>query len=499
VSAPSAALPTALYRANQVRELDRIAIEELGIPGATLMARAGNAAMDVLAQRWPRAPRVSVVCGLGNNAGDGFVVARLAAAAGYRVRVGLLGDAARLRGDALGAYQQMKADGIGDEAYAGGMLEDAEVIVDAIFGTGLDRAVTGAFAEAIAQINGSDAAVLALDIPSGLHADTGCALGACVAADVTVTFIGLKQGLFTGEARNYCGQIVFDDLAVPGALYERVAVDARRVDMGSLAGVLGPRSRVANKGRYGHVLVIGGETGFAGAARLAGEGAARSGAGLTSIATREAHAGILCVQRPELMCHGVESPAALSPLLARATVLAVGPGLGRDQWGRAMLAAALACEQPAVLDADALNLLAEMPDTAAGQVRILTPHPGEAGRLLGSSTKAVEDDRFAAARALVERYRAVVVLKGAGTIVADGAGPPWVCDGGNPGMASGGMGDVLTGIIAALLAQGLEPSVAARAGACLHAATADAAAVEGERGMLAGDLLAHLRSLANTL
>ncbi len=322
----AAALPAALYRAEQVRELDRIAIEELGIPGATLMERAGVAAFDELRRTWPAARRLSIVCGPGNNGGDGFVLARHAAAAGLQVRVGLLGDAARLRGDALGAHDRMRDAGLEAHGYTAGILDDADLIIDALFGTGLDRDVEAAWGACIADMNASPAPIVAMDIPSGLHADTGRVLGVCVSAALSVSFIGLKQGMFTGHARDCCGRVVFDDLGVPPALYERVPVTVRRADMASLRGILGKRRRSDHKGSFGHVLVIGGDTGFAGAARMAGEAAARIGAGLTSIATRAAHAGVLASQRPELMCHGIEDAGALAPLLERATVVAVGPG-----------------------------------------------------------------------------------------------------------------------------------------------------------------------------
>ncbi len=497
----AAALPSELYRAEQVRELDRIAIEELGIPGATLMERAGVAAFDELRCAWPAARRLSIVCGPGNNGGDGFVLARHAAAAGFRVRVGLLGDAARLRGDALRAHDRMRDSSAEAQPYAADILDGADVIVDALFGTGLDRDVEGAWAACIEDMNASPAPILAIDIPSGLNADTGRVLGDCVSAEVSVSFIGLKQGMFTGDARNCCGRVVFDQLGVPPALYERIPASVRRADLASLHGILGKRRRSDHKGSFGHVLIIGGDSGFAGAARMAGEGAARSGAGLTSIATRAAHAGVLASQRPELMCHGIEDSKSLAPLLERATVVAVGPGLGRGAWGKEMLGAALAASQPLIIDADALSLLAEFAlDTDRGaQPRIMTPHPGEAGRLLACSPREIEADRFAAASAIAQRYGATVVLKGAGTLVCESGASTWVCEGGNPGMGSGGMGDVLTGIIAALLAQGLPPAVASRAGAVVHAAAADLAAADGERGLLAGDLMLALRTLVNTL
>jgi len=356
----SSPLPSALYRAAEVRELDRIAIEELGIAGATLMERAGVAAFKALRHAFPDARRIAVVCGPGNNGGDGFVVARHAAGAGLEVRVGLIGQRDRLRGDALGAHDRMRDAGIVLEDYDARLLEGADVVVDALFGTGLDRDVEGAHAACITEMNASGAPALAIDIPSGLDADTGRVHGVCLAAECTVSFIGLKRGLFTGEARNYCGEVLFDDLGVPPELYEKVPSDVRRVELAALAGVLGARRRSAHKGRFGHVLIVGGDSGFAGAARMAGEGAARTGAGLTSIATRAAHAAIIASERPELMCHGIEDAASLEPLVERASVIAVGPGLGRGAWGRMMLQAVAEAARPLVLDADALNLLADI-------------------------------------------------------------------------------------------------------------------------------------------
>jgi NAD(P)H-hydrate epimerase len=487
-------LPTELYRAAQVRELDRTAIEDFRIPGYTLMQRAGQAAFDVLRARWPQAANLRVIAGPGNNGGDGYVVARLAHQAGLSVQVLQLGDAGRLRGDALRARQDYLAAGGGVEAYAGRALAGCHVIVDALLGTGLEREVTGDFLGAIEAVNAHPAPVLAVDIPSGLHADRGVPLGAAVRARCTVTFIGLKQGLFTGLAPDYCGEICFADLGVPQAVYARQEAAARRIALEQYSALLRPRERTVHKGHFGHVLVIGGEQGTSGAARMAAEAAARSGAGLVSVATRAAHAPVLNVGCPVLMVHGAEDAPDLEPLLARATVVAIGPGLGRGDWGRRMFTAALACGRPLVMDADALNLLTEAP--VSRQDWILTPHPGEAGRLLGRDAGAIQIDRYGAAEALVQRLGGVVELKGAGTVVR-GRERTAVCSAGNPGMATGGMGDVLTGIVSALLAQGLEPVAAAELGVCLHAAAGDAAARQGERGLLATDLLAPLRDLLN--
>jgi len=257
------------------------------------------------------------------------------------------------------------------------------------------------------------------------------------------------------------------------------------------------RQRNAHKGHYGHVLVVGGDRGMSGAARLAGEAAARSGAGLVSIATRPEHAAMLSVTRPELMAHGVWDEHGLRKLLAGATVVAAGPGLGKSLWARTLLSVLLAEDRPMVVDADALNLLAQAP--LRREHWVLTPHPGEAARLLGVSIEAVQADRFRAVVAIQARYGGVCVLKGAGSLVFPGAQQAVaLCSAGNPGMASGGMGDVLTGMIAGLLAQGLAPRVAARLGVYLHAAAGDQAAASGERGLLAGDLMPGLQRLVNT-
>jgi NAD(P)H-hydrate epimerase len=390
-----------------------------------------------------------------------------------------------------------------EDAGQGCDLDGSEVIVDGLLGTGLAGEVNADFARVILGMNQSGAGILALDIPSGLHADTGMALGACVHADVTVTFIGLKQGLFTGQGPHYCGEVVYNDLRLPPQVLMKIPPQAGLLSVAALAHHLAPRTRSAHKGYYGHVLVIGGDRGMAGAVRLAGEAALRVGAGLVSVASRAEHAVAISQARPELMCHGVESAGELRPLLANATVLAIGPGLGQGEWARALFSAALECGKPMVVDADALNLLAA--DPLRRDDWVLTPHPGEAGRLLGTGSQQVQADRFAAARELQRRYGGMLVLKGAGSLVCNQDQSIGVCSSGNPGMASGGMGDVLTGVIAGLMAQLGRANtrercsmLAARLGTCLHAQAGDAAAREaGERGLLASDLMPWLQAIAN--
>lgn len=491
-------LPLSIHTAAQVRELDRYAIESLSIPGYSLMTRAALGALTVMQQTWPTARRVLIVCGPGNNGGDGYVLARLARAGGFDVSVVTIADVGRLKGDARRAYEDFLAsDGVA-EAWDEGLLDRAEVVVDAMFGTGLERPLDATVTSIVDAINARARAVLALDVPSGLHSDTGAVLGLAVRAHCTVTFIGLKLGFYLGAGPDHIGILAYDDLQVPRDAMTQVPATALRIEADEIARVLPPRPRTAHKGQNGDVLIVGGGIGMAGAARLAGEAALRSGAGRVTVATRPENVSAIVAARPELMCRGVEGAADLEALIARADVLAVGPGLGQDEWSNAMFETALRSERRTVLDADALNLLARRGVSALprGQ-RVLTPHPGEASRLLGRTSQHVQADRLAAARTLAERFDSVVVLKGAASIVAAPDALPAICDRGNPGMASPGMGDVLTGVIAGVIAQAQDVAAAARAGVLAHAMAGDLAAKRGERGLIASDLFEYLPSCLN--
>lgn len=486
-----------LFSARQVRKLDRIAIEDEGIPGYTLMCRAGAAAFRVLQEYWPQAHRLAVVCGRGNNGGDGYVVARLALEAGMQALVLTLGDHGALEGDARQAADDYAGAGGQLQAFSAEAVAEADVLVDAALGTGLERELEGAWRDAVQAINAAGVPVLAVDIPSGLHADTGRVMGIAVDADATVTFIGRKLGLYLGAGPDHCGHIRFEDLGVPAAVFARVPASARLLNERVLAAAYPRRPRTAHKGDFGHVLVMGGAPGMAGAAGMAGMAALRVGAGLASVATHPSHAAALDAARPELICHAVADAEDLPSLLARATVIALGPGLGQREWSRHLYRAGLAAGRPLVLDADALNLLAADPQRRDDW--ILTPHPGEAARLLDTDSRSVQDDRLTALHALGERYGGVTVLKGAGTLIRTIEGDVYLCAAGNPGMATGGMGDVLTGAIAGTLAQGAGTALAAAAGVYAHALAGDAAAGCGERGLLATDLLSHLHELVNPL
>ncbi len=488
-------LPSPIYRAAQVRALDRFAIERCSIPGYSLMTRAGEAAFRLMRTRWPSAERITVLCGPGNNGGDGYVFARLAQAAGLAVRTVALSDPAALKGDARRAWQDLLAANGKTVQWQDVELDRAEVVIDAIFGTGLDRPMSRDFVERVELLNAANRPVLALDIPSGLDADRGQPLTVAVQADSCITFAGLKIGLFVGKGPNCAGQLYFDGLGIPPAPSDIGPPVAERLMDSAIGRLLPRRARTAHKGDHGSVLIIGGGYGMPGAARLAGEACLRAGAGLVTVATRAANVPAIVGGRPELICHGVEDATAIDPLIERADVIALGPGLGQDAWAKSLFERAIASARPLLVDADALNLLAAKPTKREDWV--LTPHPGEAARLLGVEPSVVQRDRLDALRLLVERYGGIVALKGAGTLVGMHGHVPALCDRGNPGMGVAGMGDVLTGIIAGVWAQTRNLYESACVGVLVHALAGDAAARRGERGMLATDLFPQLQTLMN--
>ncbi|MHC8322656.1 NAD(P)H-hydrate dehydratase [Pseudomonas sp. GB2N2] len=483
-------LPDALYSAAQVRALDANLIAS-GTPGFALMQRAARATWRALVRQWPTANELTVVAGHGNNAGDGYLVAVLARRAGWHVRVLAAGDPQRLQGDAGLAHAEALCEGVAIQAWSA-QSDLRGVVLDALLGTGLTGEVREPYASVIAAINASGLPLAAVDIPSGLCADTGCVLGVAVRADLTVTFIGLKLGLFTGAAADVIGELIFNDLQAAPESFDGVAISARRLDPGNLPRLVA-RTPTAHKGQFGHVLLIGGDRGFGGAILLSAQSALRSGAGMVSVATRGEHVPAALARIPEAMVLGTSSANQLMGLLQKVSVLVVGPGLGQAPWGRSLLSAAANAPLPQVWDADALNMLAEerviLPKDC-----VITPHPGEAARLLGLSTADVQADRPAAAHALSKKYTAVVILKGAGSLIASPDGRLAVCHQGHPAMATAGLGDVLAGLVGALLAQGMGGFDAACLAVWLHA---NAGAQQGKsgRGLAASDLIPAIRQL----
>ena len=493
-----------LFNSELVRHIEQELILAHQIDGYRLMEQAGMAAFKVISDHYSGARTLSVVTGGGNNAGDGFVLARLAHQAGMDVRIYPVVAPALLKCDALNAYENYVAAGGTTLPFIPQDFEGTEILVDALFGTGLDRPVQGIFLETIiamnkfrwdcSEVQSISRHLVSLDVPSGLHANSGSIMGQSIKADLTVTFITNKLGLYTGEGPEHTGKVILENLDSNPLLDITREPSARRLSKPT-SPLLPSRSRSGHKGLYGHVLVVGGDHGMSGSVQITSRAALRVGAGLVSLVTRSAPTSFDGLF-PEIMTHSTEDPSELEPLLGRATVLALGPGLGKKTWGKAIFDRCLEAHCFKVIDADALNLLAENPQPTKNS--ILTPHPGEAARLLGTTTRDVQNDRFAAIRALHERFGGTIVLKGSGSIVYDGSAPPCIVSEGNPGMSSGGMGDLLTGIIAGLIAQGLSLSESAILGTYLHGHAGDLAADEhGEIGLTASDLLTFLPLIIN--
>lgn len=498
-----------LYNAEQTRCLDHIATSQSGVSGFSLMCRAGESAYHLLQSLWPEAKKLVILCGSGNNGGDGLVVAALAAQAKADIHVYIVGGdeaISRLKGEALDAYEQAIFCGVNVESYdvknSRQGIEQADVIVDALLGTGLQGDVRADYQEAINAINASTADVLAIDVPSGICSDTGRVLGVAVQAKVTLSFIGLKRGLMTHEGLAYRGQLLFDALGVEQLVYDQVSSSISLIEQARVESLLPPRPVNSHKGSNGHLLVIAGGEGMAGAGLMAAEAALCVGAGLVTLATRPDNVLSANVRCPEVMARGVRTGHDLLPLLDQADVVLIGPGLGQGPWSEQLLQQLVRyCgkhQKPTLWDADALNMLASHRSWQQFDAfRIITPHPGEAARLLNISTADVQADRYAAVKNLQARYGGIAMLKGAGSLVNNGE-QTQLCQFGNPGMATGGMGDVLSGIIGSLRVQGLSAFEATSVGIQLHANAADyESRLNGERGLRATSLFKHLGKLSN--
>jgi ADP-dependent NAD(P)H-hydrate dehydratase / NAD(P)H-hydrate epimerase len=477
-------LPATVLNADQLRAWERHACRRDGIELYALMERAGAAIWQVVKRRFPGARSIAVATGPGNNGGDGWVIARLALQSGWAVCVRCAVDPQTLHGDARRAYENFIS--------AGGQLAHAQCVgdvhVDALLGIGARGPMRGAVAELAQRCD--PARTLSIDIPSGLNADTGAAEPGAVNAKLTVTLIAPKLGLLTGQGPAHTGELELADLGIaPAPGGERAA---NRVTASAFATALAPRPRTAHKGQFGHVLAIGGALGMGGAIRLTGEAALRSGAGRVTVVCARAHRAALVAACPELMWRSARNIAESA---AHHTVV-IGPGLGQGAFAQSLWPRVCALKLPMVIDADALNLIAR-DRTPPPLGSILTPHPLEAARLLNRPVADIEANRPLAARALAQQYGAVVVLKGAGTLIAAPDGTLAVNTLGNPGMATAGAGDVLAGVIAALCAQGLAPFDAARFGVYAHALAGDLAAKAGERGLIARDLMGTLRAALN--
>jgi NAD(P)H-hydrate epimerase len=496
----------AFYRAQTSQQIEQYAIQTLGIPGILLMKQAGFFAYQIL-QRLLEKPAqfspppnthqvipantLTILCGTGNNGGDGFIVAQLVKLAGHTVHVCLLGDSDSLKGDALTAYQEMLAIGVTPQPFQETLLHQSDYVVDAIFGIGLNRPITGNIHAVIEQVNQSQTPVLALDIPSGLHANTGTILGNAIQAEHTCTFITQKIGLYSYQGTNVSGCIHYSPLFLESLLtlpHSDFPPIAHNHTLNHWLQKLPPLLATHHKGLAGTVCLVGGNHNMMGAIQLAAQASLNSGAGLVKVITQPQHTLPITQAQPETQCY---ESSQLTKQLQHANVVAIGPGLGRDQWAQQCYQTALQSNLPKVLDADALNLLAQSPpnqtETHPPQW-ILTPHPKEAATLLHSTTQTVQNDRIHAIKALHKMYGGVIVLKGNGTLIFDGKNLE-ICLAGNAGMAVGGMGDTLTGLIASFIAQGLSLWNAANLGVSLHAHSGDQLAQQkSQRGVLPSEL-----------
>jgi hydroxyethylthiazole kinase-like uncharacterized protein yjeF len=473
-----------LYTSAQARMLDQQAMVVDHLQDGVLMERAGEAAYRHLRFIWPRARRITIVCGPGNNGGDGFVLARKLLETGLAATVLTVGDLDKQSGDALRARKAYQEAGGEIHDYTGSELKETDVLVDALLGIGSERDLQGPFAEIVTAINASNAPVFALDLPSGIDADRGNVLGVAIRATATLSFIGYKRGLLTSVATDKVGQLYVADLDVSDKAENSIDVSAYLLTETTCRELIPCRKRNTHKGEQGRLLIVGGATGMSGAVQMAGLSALRSGAGLVRIASP----GLSPVSVPELMATQMKVVSDLERLLEPADVIAIGPGLGRDEFAHQLFGKVLDFRkknQSLVIDADALVCLANESSALPGVV--LTPHTGEAAALLSCSVSDIQRDRFAAAETIAKRFQGICVLKGAGTVISDG-NECFVSDRGGPELASPGTGDVLTGIIAALLGQGLSPLSAATLGVFVHGMAGERAAKKFGIGLVATDL-----------
>lgn len=487
----------ALYRESQIRQVEKLSCHQLNLSDSTLMQRAAQAALAAIKKRFPHINCFAVFCGGGNNGGDGYMLAYLANLAGYRVIIyhdNVIDD---LPDAAKDAALKAISNHINAHSLEDTIDSDVELIVDALLGIGLKGVVRNPLKSVIEYINDQHLPVLSIDVPSGLQANTGTILGAAIRAEVTITYIGLKSGLYTCDGPDCTGEIILDGLELSDLL-NGLTPSGHLLEKNQFKQLVQPRKKNTHKGSFGHVLVIGGGLGMPGAAVLAAMAAMRVGAGSVAVAMHPDYANQPLANLPEAMIYGIESGDDLMPLLEQVDVCILGPGLGEDDWSKTIFAATIASQQPLVIDASALNLLAHAKQHDENW--ILTPHPGEAAKLLNLSTQDIQSDRFEAVNNIQRQYGGTVVLKGIGTIVDVGATSCYLCPAGNPGMATAGMGDVLSGIIAGLVAQGLSLHQAALLGVWLHAKSGDDAVAKlGQKGLLASDLMPYIRKRMNSL
>ena len=474
-----------LYNIESVYRLDRTAVEVDGLSEISLMQRAGERVWREISSRWPEFTRITVFAGSGNNGGDAFVVANLAKQQGIEVQFIVCGDLSR-QSKTSAHFHRIWLQSGGDIVESNQQEIVGEVIVDGLLGIGLTRELNSDWQVLIRQINQTDAVRVAIDIPSGLNANTGIAQPCAVKADLTVTFIAVKVGQYLSDGPDFCGELVFDDLGVSSRTSRSQTPVLSVLDHYNVTLPV-KRRRNSHKNEFGHVLIIGGDRGMAGAVSLAAQAALRAGAGLVTVLMHPE-----CVHDlsaiPELM---VQSWDNINEKLEQATVIVIGPGLGQSEAAKFCLEKLQNCKKPVVVDASALE--SDFLNALESDQVVITPHPGEAAKLLSTTSAQIQADRIGASQKLVEKFNMVSVLKGSGSIIAQTGSIPAINVHGNPGMASAGMGDVLAGLVGALLGQNLTPFEAAKTGVLIHALCAENyAASNDETGLIASDIIQRI-------
>ncbi|KMT64408.1 bifunctional ADP-dependent NAD(P)H-hydrate dehydratase/NAD(P)H-hydrate epimerase [Catenovulum maritimum] len=489
-------LPIDVYSPEQVKQNEAKAAETAGLSLFNLMEQAGAAVFELVSVSKIKPSKLCVVVGKGNNAGDGFITAALAAKAGWQVDLAVMPSCDIWHGDAEKARQlSLEQNGIYWTQASQVDFATYDIVVDAIIGTGLQKKLIEEWQQVIQNINQQAKSVISIDVPTGLNAATGEALGETIKANQTVTFIGLKSGLLTADAPDYIGRLFFAGLSVDETFAKQNKAYYQIVELNQIKHLLKPRKRNSHKGTFGHLVCIGGDKGMSGAIKLTAEAALRTGAGKVTVLTHPDNVNLVAASSPELIVYGVNGiTSEVKRLVAAADAIAIGPGLGKTGWANGLMQLIAESDVAKVVDADGINWLAE--HKLKNQNWILTPHPTEAARLLDQSTANIQANRFATAVEIQAKYGGSVILKGCGSLIASYQRVA-ICRQGNPGMAAAGMGDLLTGIVGALLAQGFRQDVAAELATCIHAEAGDLAAIDGERGMKASDLLPKVRKLVN--
>ena len=487
-----------IYDPSTVAEVDNKAIHEFSMPGIELMEKAAAYAFQCSQECFPNIDSIQIFCGSGNNAGDAYLFGCYAIDHGITTSVIYLSNPKTLKGDAYSAYQRYKAKEGKLIQWNENININCDLIIDGIFGIGINRPVKGTFLKAIELINQNSSPVLSLDIPSGLSGENGKIMGTSVRADITITFVGKKIGLYINDGPKVNKRIKFSNLDIPEDCFEKAQPILEETNESHISQILRQRKNDSHKGNFGHVLVVGGNHGMGGAVRITAEAALRTGAGLVSVITRSENAQTILKIRPEIMAHAIESDHKNLPhIIDSVDVIAIGPGLGQDQWAKGLYDAVLESNKPLILDADALNILAQNPQQKEDWV--LTPHPGEAAEMLATTVKEIQSDRLKSLKKLCDAFGGVVLLKGQNTLIGRKATIPHMISAGNPGMSTAGMGDLLTGIISGLYAQFRDQDLQllTSVSALIHSTAGDRAARSGERGIIATDLFVELKDLLN--